>query len=94
MIDLYLFESETGHTVTINRERYGSMLSNFLIPAINDLGPTGNFFFQQNSAAYLDARVNMITKCEHLPGWLISSQVSRPNPSEFLIVGLPKEQGV
>ena len=45
----YFFEDEQGNSVTVNGSRYRDMLSNFLFPAVEDLGVEG-LWFQQNGA--------------------------------------------
>jgi hypothetical protein len=52
---LNFFEDETGTAVTVNVERYGAMLENFLVPQL----PARDIWFQQDGATAHTAEVNM-----------------------------------
>ena len=56
IIGPYFFEDENGNAVTVNGERYRSMLRNFLLPIIGD---SSNFWFQQYGASAHTARETM-----------------------------------
>jgi len=45
----YFFQNEAGVAITVNSERYRSMISNFLWPKMDDMD-TDNMWFQQDGA--------------------------------------------
>jgi len=55
IIGPYFFRNEVGNTVTVNGERYRSMITNFLWPQLEEVD-LHNIWFQQDGATCHTAR--------------------------------------
>lgn len=74
VIGPYFFE-ENGQTVTVNAERYVSMLDNFFEPQLEELMEEtnmGDIWFQQDGATAHTARVSMTKLRQMFPTHLVS----------------------
>ena len=71
MIGLYFFENDDGTTVIVNSERYGHMITDFFLPAIEEYD-LENMWFQQNGATCHTTNANMALLQETFPGRVIS----------------------
>ena len=74
VIGPYFFEEE-GMTVTVNSERYVSMLQNFLQPRMEEIveaGGLGDVWFQQDGATAHTARISLNVLRRMFPGRLVS----------------------
>ena len=58
IIGTYFLEDCTGQAVTVNGQRYHAMLTDSLIPAMNEMN-VSNHFFQLDSATWHTTRTNM-----------------------------------
>jgi len=67
--DPYFFQNEAGVAITINGERYRSMISNFLWPKMDD---TDNIWFQQDGATCHTPHAMMDILHERFEGMVIS----------------------
>ena len=78
MIGLYLLENYDGMIVTVNSERYGHMITDFL-PHIKEYD-LENIWFQQNDAICHRTRANMALLQETFFGRVISRRcdINRP----------------
>lgn len=79
IIGPYFFE-EGNRAVTVNSERYVSMLQNFFAPALEQLG-LQNVWFQQDGATAHTARPSMLVLREMFPARLISQRGDIPWPA-------------
>jgi hypothetical protein len=85
VIEPYFFE-EGGVTVTVNANRYGDMLENFLCPKIDEYGEEHNledFWFQQDGAAAHTARRPRVILKEVIPGRVVSLHEAVPWPPRW-----------
>lgn len=71
MISQYFFEDVVGNTVSVDGERYRTMITEFLLPQINELG-LESMWFQQDGATAHTARATMDILRPAFPGRLIS----------------------
>ena len=71
VIGPYFFENDDGTTVTVNSERYGHMITDFFLPAIEEYD-LENMWFQQDGATCHTTRANMALLQETFPGRVIS----------------------
>ncbi|GFX99303.1 putative DD41D transposase [Trichonephila clavipes] len=55
IIDPYFFKNDEGHNVTVNGDRYGTMITNFFIPELNN-HDVQEPWFQQDGATCHTAR--------------------------------------
>ena len=51
IIGPYVFRDDEGHNVTVNRERYGAMINDFLVPQLQSVKVAGKWF-QQDGATF------------------------------------------
>ena len=94
----YFFEEDNA-TVTVNSDRYCSMLENFLEPQLSEFG-YGNVWFQQDGATAHTSRRSMEVLREMFPGRLISlrGDIGWParspdlNPCDFFLWGYLKSK--
>ena len=57
MIGPYFFENDGERTVTVNSEHYGHVITDFLLPVIEEYN-LENMQFQQNDATYHTTQAN------------------------------------
>ncbi|CAI6371226.1 unnamed protein product [Macrosiphum euphorbiae] len=71
IIGPYFFQNETGIAITVNGERYRSMINNFFWPKLYDMD-TEDMWFQQDGATCHTARATMDILRERFEGMVIS----------------------
>jgi len=71
IINPYFFQNEAGVAITVNGERYRSMISNFLWPKMDDMD-TDNIWFQQDGATCHTPHATMDILHERFEGMVIS----------------------
>lgn len=71
IIGPYFFEDGQGATVTVNGDRYRSMITDFFWPQLEDVDIT-NMWFQQDGATCHTARAKMALLQEKFGDWIIS----------------------
>ena len=71
IIGPYFFENEAGNSVTVTRERYRAMITNFLWPELNGMD-VEDVWFQQGGATCHSANATMALLNEKFPGRIIS----------------------
>ena len=71
IIGPYFFQNEAGVAITVNGERYRSMISNFLWPKIDDMD-TDNMWFQQDGATCHTPHATMDILHKRFEGMVIS----------------------
>ena len=71
VIGPYFVENGDGTTVTVNSERYGYMITDCFLPAIEEYD-LENMWFPQDGATYHTTRANMALLQETFPGHIIS----------------------
>lgn len=73
LIGPYFFEDAEGNTITVNRERYRAMISDFLWPRLEELEMSiDNLCLQQEGATCHTSRDTIALLREKFPGRLIS----------------------
>ncbi len=79
IIGLFFFENDASNSVTVTRERYCAMITNFFSPELNAMD-VENLWFQQDSATCHTANATMALLNEKFPGRIISrnSEVNWP----------------
>lgn len=71
IIGPYFFENEAGAAITVNGERYRSMITNFFWPKLDDMD-TDDMWFQQDGATCHTAHATMDILHERFPDMVIS----------------------
>lgn len=71
IIGPYFFEDDNGKTVTVNGQRYHNLVTDFLIPKVNEMN-VANLYFQQDGATCHTTRPNMEILRQKFPGRVIS----------------------
>lgn len=71
IIGPYFFEDDNGQTVTVNGQRYHNLVTDFLIPKVNEMN-VANLYFQQDGATCHTTRPNMEILRQKFPGRVIS----------------------
>ena len=71
VIGPYFFENEDGTAVNVNSERYGHMISDLILPCIEEYD-LENMWFQKDDATCYPIRTNMALLQETFPGRVIS----------------------
>ncbi|KAL0868271.1 hypothetical protein ABMA27_007802 [Loxostege sticticalis] len=80
VIGPYFFEDAGGNAITVNGERYRTMLREFLIPSLDELG-LEHIWFQQDGATAHTARDTMDLVRDAFPGRVISRFGDLPWPA-------------
>lgn len=99
VIGPYFFENDNGVAVTVNGERYRSMITNFFWPEIENMD-LDNMWFQQDDATCHTAHATMDVLHEQFPDMVISrgGDVNWPprscdlTPLDFFLWGFLKSQ--
>ncbi|CAI6355943.1 unnamed protein product [Macrosiphum euphorbiae] len=99
IIGPYFFQNETGIAITVNGERYRSMINNFFWPKLDDMD-TEDMWFQQDGATCHTARATMDILRERFEGMVISrnGDINWPprscdlTPLDFFLWGYLKSQ--
>lgn len=99
IIGPFFFEDGNGQTTTVNGERYGEMLNEYFIPAVDGMDLVDPFF-QQDGATCHTTRDNMSILRTRFPGQLISrfGDIEWParspdlSPLDFFLWGYLKER--
>lgn len=99
IIGPYFFENDEGDTVTVNGDRYGKMLTDFFLPAIEPMD-TDDMWFQQDGATCHTTRPNMALLRTKFEGRIISrfGDVNWPSrscdltPLDFFLWGYAKDR--
>jgi len=71
IIGPYFFQQQNGRAVTVNSDRYLTMIREFFLPALQEM-ELDNVWFQQDGATAHTARTSMACLREAFPGRLIS----------------------
>ena len=93
------FSNGEEKAVTVNGERYHSMLADFFIPQFEDMDQA-DLHFQQDGATCHTARENVSLRRDHFPGRLFSQfgDIESParspdiSPLDFILWGHSKER--
>lgn len=99
VIGSYFFENEAGKTVTVNGERYRSMLTNFLWSQIKNLN-LNDVYFQQDGATCHTSHETIEMLQQKFPGRVISrfGDINYPprscdlTPLDFFLWGFVKDK--
>lgn len=99
VIGPYFFENVAGKAITVNGERYRSMITDFLWPKLNDMD-VADMWFQQDGATCHTAHATMEILHERFEGTVISrgGDVNWPprscdlTPLDFFLWGFLKSQ--
>lgn len=99
VIGPYFFENDVGEAITINGERYRTMLTDFFWPKLNDM-EVDDMWFQQDGATCHTADATMDILHERFEGMVISRRgdVNWPprscdlTPLDFFLWGFLKSQ--
>ncbi len=94
IIGPFFFENDAGNAVTVNGERYRTMITDFLWPELDDMD-VDNMWFQQDGATFHTTIATMALLHEKFPGRIISrnSDVNWPprscdlTPLDFFLWG-------
>ena len=68
IIGPFFFETANGQAVTVNGERYGEMLNEYFIPAVDNM----DLVDQQDGATCNTTRENLTVLQSHFPGQVFS----------------------
>lgn len=79
IIGPYFFE-ENNRTLTVNYQRYVTMITNFFLPALENMA-IGEVWFQQDGVTAHTSRISIPVLRENFPGRLISNRGDIPWPA-------------